>query len=62
MIKDKNKILFSSCGEISEFTFTAGRANYLPKWAKVRLTVIVPGSSVEELSIREVAEGGLVHE
>ena len=25
---------------------------------KVRLTVIVPGSSVEELSIREVAEGG----
>ena len=29
---------------------------------KVRLTVIVPGSTVEELSIREVAEGGLVHE
>lgn len=29
---------------------------------KVRLTVIVPGSSVEELSIREVAEGGLAHE
>ena len=29
---------------------------------KVRLTVIVPGSTVEELSIWEVAEGGLVHE
>ena len=29
---------------------------------KVGLTVIVPGSTVEELSIREVAEGGLVHE
>ena len=29
---------------------------------KVRLTVIVPGSSVEELSIREVGEGGMVHE
>lgn len=29
---------------------------------KVRLTVIVPGNTVEELSIREVAEGGLVHE
>ena len=29
---------------------------------KVRLTVIVPGSTVEELSIREVAEGGLAHE
>ena len=29
---------------------------------KVRLTVIVPGSSVEELSIREIAEGGLAHE
>ena len=29
---------------------------------KVKLTVIVPGSSVEELSIREVAEGGLAHE
>lgn len=29
---------------------------------KVRLTVIVPGGTVEELSIREVAEGGLVHE
>ena len=28
----------------------------------VRLTVIVPGDSVEELSIREIAEGGLVHE
>ncbi len=28
----------------------------------VRLTVIVPGNSVEELSIREIAEGGLVHE
>ena len=27
-----------------------------------RLTVIVPGNSVEELSIREIAEGGLVHE
>ena len=27
----------------------------------VRLTVIVPGNSVEELSIREIAEGGLVH-
>jgi len=27
----------------------------------VRLTVIVPGNSVEELSIREVAEGGNVH-
>ena len=29
---------------------------------QVKLTVIVPGSSVEELSIREVAEGGLAHE
>src|SRR5699024_8891783 len=29
---------------------------------KVKLTVIVPGSSVGELSIREVAEGGLAHE
>lgn len=29
---------------------------------KVKLTVIVPGNTVEELSIREVAEGGLVHE
>lgn len=29
---------------------------------KVKLTVIVPGSTVEELSIREVAEGGPVHE
>ena len=29
---------------------------------KVRLTVIVPGSSVEELYSREVAEGGLAHE
>lgn len=29
---------------------------------KVRLTVIVPGNTVEELSIWEVAEGGLVHE
>lgn len=28
----------------------------------VWLTVIVPGNSVEELSIREIAEGGLVHE
>lgn len=28
----------------------------------VRLTVIVPGNSVEELSIKEIAEGGLVHE
>lgn len=28
----------------------------------VRLTVIVPGNSVEELSIREIAKGGLVHE
>lgn len=28
----------------------------------VRLTVIVPGNSVEELSIREIEEGGLVHE
>ena len=28
----------------------------------VRLTVIVPGNSVEELCIREIAEGGLVHE
>ncbi len=28
----------------------------------VRLTVIVPGNSVEELSIREIGEGGLVHE
>lgn len=28
----------------------------------VRLTVIVPGNSVEELSIREIVEGGLVHE
>lgn len=28
----------------------------------VRLTVIVPGNSMEELSIREIAEGGLVHE
>lgn len=28
----------------------------------VRLTIIVPGNSVEELSIREIAEGGLVHE
>ena len=28
----------------------------------VRLTVIVPGNSVEELSIREIAEGGLVHD
>ena len=28
----------------------------------VLLTVIVPGNSVEELSIREIAEGGLVHE
>lgn len=28
----------------------------------VRLTVIVPGHSVEELSIKEIAEGGLVHE
>lgn len=28
----------------------------------VQLTVIVPGNSVEELSIREIAEGGLVHE
>ena len=28
----------------------------------VRLTVIVPGNSVVELSIREIAEGGLVHE
>lgn len=28
----------------------------------VRLTVIVPGNTVEELSIREIAEGGLVHE
>ena len=35
MIKDKNKILFLSCGEISDFTFTAGRANYLPKWARL---------------------------
>lgn len=29
---------------------------------KVKLTVIVPGSSVEELSIQEIAEGGVVHE
>ena len=29
---------------------------------KVKLTVIVPGGTVEELSIREIAEGGLVHE
>ncbi len=29
---------------------------------KVRLTVIVPGNTVEELSIHEVAEGGLTHE
>ena len=29
---------------------------------KVRLTVIVPGNTVEELSIREIAEGGLAHE
>lgn len=29
---------------------------------KIKLTVIVPGNTVEELSIREVAEGGLVHE
>ena len=28
---------------------------------KVKLTVIVPGSSVEKLSIREVAEGGDVY-
>ena len=28
---------------------------------KVRLTVIVPGNTVEELSIREVAEGGLAN-
>lgn len=28
----------------------------------VRLTVIVPENSVEELSIREIGEGGLVHE
>lgn len=28
----------------------------------IRLTVIVPGNSVEELSIKEIAEGGLVHE
>jgi len=28
----------------------------------VRLTVIVPGNSVEELSIKEIAEGGMVHE
>lgn len=29
---------------------------------KVKLTVIVPGNTVEELSIREIAEGGLAHE
>lgn len=29
---------------------------------KVRLTVIVPGNTVEELFIREIAEGGLAHE
>ena len=29
---------------------------------KIRLTVIVPGGTVEELSVREMAEGGLVHE
>lgn len=29
---------------------------------KVKLTVIVPGNSVEELSIHEVAGGGLAHE
>lgn len=29
---------------------------------KVRLTVIVPGNTVEELSIREIAEGGFAHE
>jgi hypothetical protein len=29
---------------------------------KVRLTVIVPDNTVEELSIREIAEGGLAHE
>ncbi len=29
---------------------------------KLRLTVIVPGNTVEELSIHEVAEGGLAHE
>ncbi len=29
---------------------------------KVRLTVIVPGNTVEKLSIHEVAEGGLAHE
>lgn len=29
---------------------------------KVRLTVIVPGNTVEEFSIHEIAEGGLAHE
>ena len=29
---------------------------------KQKLTIIVPGSSVEELSIKEVADGGTVHE
>lgn len=29
---------------------------------KVKLTVIVPGNTVEELSIREIAEGGMTHE
>lgn len=29
---------------------------------KVKLTVIVPGNTVEELSIREIAEGGPAHE
>ncbi|MDD2981670.1 MAG: hypothetical protein PHN80_17170 [Hespellia sp.] len=29
---------------------------------KQRLTIIVPGRTVEELSIREVKEGGLAHE
>ncbi len=29
---------------------------------KQRLTVIVPGQTVEEVSIREIGEGGLTHE
>ncbi len=29
---------------------------------KQRLTVIVPGQTVEEVSIREIGEGGLAHE
>lgn len=29
---------------------------------KQRLTIIVPGDSVQELAINEVGEGGLVHE